>query len=51
MEILENIINGYKDLFNKTGRVEFFVRAKSVERLKKNILLVEEIEKENNLTY
>ena len=49
MENLDNIINGYKDLFNKTGKIEFFVRAKNIEKLQKNIMLIEEIEKENEL--
>ena len=49
MENLEQIINGYKDLFNRTGKVEFFMRAKNIERLQKNISLVETIEKEDGL--
>lgn len=50
MEILDDIIKGYRDLFDTTGNPEFFVRAKNVERLKKNISLVEEIEKEEGLS-
>lgn len=50
MENLEKIINGYRDLFQRTGRIEFFMRAKNVERLQKNISLVETIEKEDNLS-
>lgn len=50
MENLENIINGYKELFNRTGKIEFFMRAKNIEKLQKNILLVEEIEKEDGLS-
>ena len=50
MENLEKIIKGYTELFNKTGKIEFFMRAKNVEKLQKNILLVEEIEKEDELT-
>ena len=49
MENLEQIINGYRDLFNRTGNIEFFMRAKNVQRLQKNILLVETIEKDNGL--
>ncbi len=49
MENLEQIIKGYTDLFNKTGKIEFFMRAKNVEKLQKNINLVEEIEKEDGL--
>ena len=50
MEKLNEIINGYKDLFYRTGKVEFFVRAKSIEKLQRNINLVETIEKEDGLT-
>jgi len=50
MENLNEIINGYKDLFYRTGKVEFFVRAKNIERLQRNINLVETIEKEDGLT-
>lgn len=50
MEKLNDIINGYKDLFRRTGKVEFFVRAKNIERLQKNIILVETIEKEDGLS-
>ena len=50
MENLNEIIKGYTDLFNKTGRIEFFMRAKNVERLQKNIMLVETLEKEDELT-
>lgn len=49
MENLEQIIKGYRELFDRTGKIEFFMRAKNVERLQKNISLVEEISKENNL--
>ena len=49
MEKLEQIINGYNDLFHKTGKVEFFIRAKNIERLKKNISLIETLEKEDGL--
>ena len=50
MEILEQISNGYKDLFYKTGKIEFFMRAKNVAKLQKNIALVENIQKEDGLT-
>ena len=50
MENLNEIIKGYRDLFAKTGRIEFFMRAKNVERLQKNISLVETIEKEDGLS-
>lgn len=49
MENLENIIKGYRELFERTGKIEFFMRAKNIERLQKNISLVEEIGKENDL--
>lgn len=51
MENLEQIINGYRELFHKTGKIEFFMRAKNVERLQRNITLVENIEKEEGITY
>ena len=51
MEKLNDIINGYKDLFYRTGKVEFFMRAKNIERLQKNITLVETIEKEEGLSF
>ena len=47
---LDNIINGYRDLFKRTGKIEFFMRAKNVERLQKNINLVEIIEKDEGLS-
>ena len=50
MEILNDVIKGYRDLFAKTGNPEFFVRAKNIERLQRNIFLVETIEKEEDLT-
>ena len=50
MENLEQIIQGYTDLFNRTGKIEFFMRAKNIEKLQKNINLVETIEKEDELT-
>ncbi len=50
MENLENIIQGYRDLFNRTGKIEFFIRAKSVEKLQKNILLVEKLDKGDELS-
>ncbi|MBQ8615512.1 MAG: hypothetical protein IJ415_02985 [Clostridia bacterium] len=50
MEILDEVILGYRKLFNDTGNPEFFVRLKNVERLQKNIALVEEIEKEDGLS-
>lgn len=50
MEILNEVIKGYRDLFNRTGNPEFFVRAKNVERLQKNISLVETIEKDDGLS-
>ena len=50
MKILNDIIKGYRELFDRTGNPEFFVRAKNVERLQKNISLVEEIEKEDGLS-
>lgn len=50
MENLEQIINGYKDLFNRTGKIEFFMRAKNIEKLQRNISLVENIEKQDGLT-
>ena len=50
MENLNEIINGYKDLFYKTGKIEFFMRAKNVEKLQRNINLVEKIEKEDSLS-
>lgn len=49
MENLNQIIKGYTDLFNKTGKIEFFMRAKNIEKLQKNIRLVETLEKEDNL--
>ena len=50
MENLNQIIKGYNDLFNKTGKIEFFMRAKNIEKLQKNIMLVETISKEDELT-
>ncbi|MBQ9795648.1 MAG: hypothetical protein IJW36_01625 [Clostridia bacterium] len=50
MEILEEVIKGYKELFDRTGKIEFFMRAKNVEKLKHNIALVETIEKEDGLS-
>ncbi len=50
MENLGEIIKGYQDLFNRTGKIEFFMRAKNIERLQKNIVLVEEINREDNLS-
>ena len=51
MEILDEVIKGYRDLFNRTGNPEFFMRAKNVEKLKRNISLVETIEKEDGLSF
>ena len=50
MENLNQIIKGYTDLFNRTGKIEFFMRAKNIEKLQKNIALIEEIEKEEGFT-
>ena len=49
MENLNEIIKGYRELFDRTGKIEFFMRAKNVERLQKNISLVEELGKEDDL--
>ena len=50
MEKLNDIVKGYRELFDRTGKIEFFMRAKNVERLQKNINLVEELGKEDNLS-
>ena len=50
MENLSEIVKGYRELFDRTGKIEFFMRAKNVERLQKNINLVEELGKEDNLS-
>ena len=49
MENLDQVIKGYRELFDRTGKIEFFMRAKNIERLQKNISLVEEISKEDDL--
>ena len=51
MEKLNEIIKGYTDLFNRTGKIEFFMRAKNIEKLQKNIMLVETIEKEEGISF
>ncbi len=49
MEKLTEIKNGYMDLFNRTGKIEFFMRAKGLEKLERNIALVEELSHEDGL--
>lgn len=50
MEKLSEIRKGYEDLFYRTGKIEFFMRAKNIEKLEKNINLVEELSHEDELT-
>lgn len=38
MRILEDIAKNYRELFNRTGKIEFFMRAKNVERLNNDIM-------------
>ena len=44
MKILEDIIEKYRILFDKTGKIEFFMHAKNVERLNNDIMGVEKID-------
>ena len=50
MEKLSEIRKGYEDLFYRTGMIEFFMRAKNLEKLEKNIRLVEELSHEDGIT-
>lgn len=38
MKILEEIADGYKKLFDKTGKIEFFMHAKNIEKLNADIM-------------
>lgn len=49
MNELEKIREGYKYLFYETGKIEFFMRAKNIEKLEKNIALVEKLSQEDDL--
>ena len=44
MRILEDIIIKYKQLFDKTGKIEFFMYAKNIEKLNNDIMGVENIQ-------
>ena len=50
MKNLDDIIQGYRELFHRTGKIEFFMRAKNVEKLQRNITLIEAIQEEDSLT-
>ena len=50
MEKLTEIRKGYQDLFYRTGKIEFFMRAKGLEKLERNINLVEELSQEEGYT-
>ena len=51
MENLKPIISGYKDLFYKTGKVDFFMMYRSLEKLDSNISKLDaQINHEENLT-
>ncbi len=41
MKILEDIAEKYRKLFDKTGKIEFFMHAKNVERLNNDIMGVD----------
>lgn len=41
MKILEEIVMNYRKLFDKTGKIEFFMFAKNVEKLNNDIMGVE----------
>ena len=43
MRILEEIAEKYKKLFNKTGKMEFFIYAKNVERLNNDIMGIDKV--------
>ena len=44
MRILEDIIEKYRMLFDKTGKIEFFMHAKNVERLNNDIMGVDKVD-------
>lgn len=44
MRILEDIADKYRKLFDKTGKIEFFMHAKNIERLNDDIMGVDKIE-------
>ena len=51
MENLKPIISGYKELFYKTGKVDFFMMYRSLEELDSNISKLDaQINHEENLT-
>ena len=53
MRILEDIATKYKQLFDKTGKIEFFMHARNIERLNNDIMGVDkevEIDQGSELT-
>lgn len=50
MEMLKSIAERYYKLFNKTGKIEFFMHAKNIEKLNNNILNVDKVDESTNET-